>query len=260
MKNTFRKIGFALTFITMLAFIFAIGSIASASETAEVVYGESADALTRSGTLAEALAAAKTDSSIKYVRLQKDISGGFYISGGKFTLDLNGKTITSDGYTLVIRFAGTEITVTDTSTGGSIISNNSGCSALLVEDGASAVVLGGVYEGIGGAAWINEGSSAVIKDGYFKAGQMTTVDVGGTAVIEGGTFESGGWFSLLSAGNVTVKGGSFEKGVFGQIGYAEGLLDLSAYQDIGGLSVCQWGDPVVIGESTVKLPEGYGFA
>ena len=82
-------------------------------EAIQAAWGSSADDLTSSGTLADAVtAAAQVGSSVGYIKLQEDVASteGYNINGGTFTLDLNGYTLTSESHTLYIQNAGTSVT------------------------------------------------------------------------------------------------------------------------------------------------------
>ncbi|MBQ7876090.1 MAG: InlB B-repeat-containing protein [Clostridia bacterium] len=82
----------------------------------EAMWGASADSLTSGGTLNVALSKAASDSSIKYIQLQKNVrssGNGFTASGGEYVLDLNNKSITvSSGVYNVAFDVGANATVT----------------------------------------------------------------------------------------------------------------------------------------------------
>ena len=116
-KFTITKIASYLIVLVMvfsLTAIFTVG--ASAEGTAQAQWGTDAANLTSSGTLQEAIDAAKNDSSITYIKVMSDIflESTLNATGGAFTLDLNGKKIENTEFVLCVQNS-TIITVTDTS-------------------------------------------------------------------------------------------------------------------------------------------------
>jgi len=263
MKKRFLSLILAIVMVIGMAPAMAL--TASATDTVEAKWGASADALTGSGTLEAAIAAAAADSNIKYIQLQSNLENtGYLITSGEFTIDLNGKNVTFDSYTFSIRNGGTKVTFIDTAdTDGKVSSTELGASAVIVMKGASVIIDGGKFEG-GYAVKVDDSSSSVtIKSGDFTSIDWRTINNFGTLVIEGGSFTSGDRSAVL-AGNssvsTTVKGGSFNAGERGTIEYYGGLLDLSEYSEISGVSVYNaTSTTVVLGDTTIKLPSGYCF-
>ena len=153
-KTKFTKIASILTMLAMLLTLtaaFAVG--ASAEGTAQAQWGTDAANLTNEGTLQEALDAAAGDNSITYIKLLSDVPlGSSYVTakGGKFTLDLNGKTVTSTIYPFYVKNA-VDITITDTSAEqtGKIESTGSGASAIATLDNSAInlTIAGGAFVG-----------------------------------------------------------------------------------------------------------------
>ena len=221
----------------------------------EARWGANEDDLTASGTLAEALEAAAEDSSITYIRLAQDpeTTDPYYIEGGVFTLDLNDRQIVSESFTLCIQNIGTVVTLKN----GAIISTGEGTPAVDCACGAKVVIESGVYEGEIAFA-VDAESEALIKDGYFASTDHYTVINDGTLTVLDGSIEAGDETALISFGTTYVRGGSFTEGTDGAIAYYGGLLDLSAYEGVHGLTVgaCA-GEWVENNDTAVKLPEGY---
>lgn len=86
----------------------------------EADWGIDAEHLTEKGSLWQALDAAAADDTVKYIKLVCDIEAGYDVTGGTFTLDLGGKTLTSTGVALYL-YEGASVTLTDTVGGGALI-------------------------------------------------------------------------------------------------------------------------------------------
>ena len=227
-------------------------------------WGTSVDNLTGSGTLAEAIAAAEADSGITYIQLQSDVTteNGYDISSGVFTLDLNGKTLSSAAYTLTVRYSGTMVTLTDSATGGAVTSTGEGYAAVSPVSNGKVVFNGGSYSGEDAINFM-EGGIAEIHGGTFTGtyGYAVNVAVDSTLSIAGGTF-SGPWASVTTSGTTTITGGTFTAGSEGHITYMSGTLDLSGYdtEKLNGLTLSQWtGAELTVSDKNIKLPAGYVF-
>lgn len=226
------------------------------ADTYQASWGTSADNLTSTGSFGFALAAAESDKSIKYVKLNSDVYGidngykyGYYIKGGEFTLDLNGYEITSDTYTLTISNSETVVTFDDTSDGGKgIISTNSdAASAVLVEKSSEVVVNGGNYYGYkepySDSFIVHSEGTLTINDGYFESGAGISIQYDedydakpARLIVNGGHFKSTSWYSAIaSAGDTKINGGTFETNEeYGEafVNYYGGTLDFSGYEDM----------------------------
>ncbi len=110
-------------------------------------WGASADSLTESGTLAAAVEAATSDSNIAYIQLQSGVTldDTLNITGGNFTLDLNGQTVSGTASNL-FKITGGTVTIDDTSENGKI-SGTSYSTAVYIS-GGSLNLVGGRLESI----------------------------------------------------------------------------------------------------------------
>lgn len=220
----------------------------------EVSWGTTADALTSYGTLAEAVAAAGDEeegSNIGYIKLLADVESEIAISvnAGTFTLDLNGHTISSKGYTLDIQYE-SNVTIVDTpeEKSGMIISTGDGCFAVSVAAGAIVTINGGSYINSYMPVYIGEGCSATIMDGIFEYTSNGAIDNYGNPVVEGGTF--------------TYKGDGEDVEFYKTIFYYGGSIDLSKYptDEIYSIDVINYSEEdITPGAETILLPEGYCF-
>lgn len=185
-------------------------------------WGASKDALTGKGTLEDAFYAAKESSDVKYIQLQRDVSTAkaHTITGGSFTLDLNGNTVKcrSDENTIIISGENTEVVIIDNSDNqnGSII--NTKTSAVLVSQG-KVTISGGTYESGGGALFC----------------------------------------SIETYGTLTITGGNFITNNSQAIAYGGGKLDLSSHPNPNGISVYNKADDLTVGADNIILPTGYSF-
>ena len=246
-KTTLTKIVSILTMLAMLsAFVAVFATGVSAETTAEAVWGTDAANLTESGTLKEAFEAAESDSSITYIKLMNDVAlgtGYIWVEGGKFTFDLNGKTITGDSYPLSLRNS-TDITIEDTSIEqtGKIESTSAGAAALTIGD-LTAVKL-------------------TIKGGTFKGKQAVYIDGNGSVTlaevtITGGKFIGSNYVVRANGMYLAVFGGEFEGGNWGQICWNSGKLDFSNHPAPAGLTVYNgFGSDVTLNGENIILPEG----
>ena len=229
-KSTITRIASYLMVLAMvfsLTAAFAVG--VSAEGTAQAQWGTDVANLTNEGTLQEALNAAGGDASITYIKLVSDIAlGDSYVmaNGGKFTLDLNGKTVTSTIYPFYVKNA-VDITITDTSAEqtGKIESTGSGASAIATLDN-SAINLT-----IAGGAFV--GTTAI----------HTTHPTDGTTAI-----------------NLTITGGTLQPTGRDHISWGStGVLDLSAYgKYLDGVNIFNsTGSTITLPSEKIILPEGF---
>lgn len=272
--------------VALVAIMMPIGAWAQES-TVEAKWGTStsAESLT-SGTLAEAIEATVvnydngnyTASDVAYIQLQSDVTttSDHIIRGGTFTLDLNGHTLTSDGYTLDIRDEGTSVTLVDYSegAGGKVVSTGTGAASINLTDGASLTIKSGSYEAASTAVLISSGSSAIITGGTFTGGDEYSAirSADGTLSISGGSFGGTNISSSVGVGgtsvSTTITGGTFAEGTQGTIEYYGGKLDLTGYPPtategttpLTDISVYSAGyGAIAVGAETLALPAGYCF-
>lgn len=194
-------------------------------------------------TLADAVAAAETDSGITYIKLNKDVTVSRWLdmSAGTFTVDLNGYTITIDDVNNGRLYVnGAKVTFVDSSDAksGAVImtandTNGAGRAIFSVQSGELTLSGGSysythsVYVGMeiwGGIVTIENGVSF---SGYAGSNYMLN-NRGGTLIIEGGSFVGG----LCAVGNISgttiIKDGTFTGARWADIGYVGGTIDLSA--------------------------------
>ena len=204
------------------------------SEVTEARWGTSLANLTQAGTLKEALAAAMSGSA-NYILMQKDVAGittnadpYLYITGGDFTLDLNGCSLTCDVYGPNVR-GGANLIITDTSAN---------------KDGE----LIGIYGNIS----VNDATVSIlegtIRDGLILVRGRLNISGGTIATNAIRTYE--GAVATISGGTLTNK----------RLYYSGGKLDLSTYTDLPGIQVeYELDTPTVIGPETILLPDDCGI-
>lgn len=212
-----------------------------------VVNGGAPQYTTSIVTAADAMKSA-TEPTTSYIKLLASMTAtvGFY--GGKFTLDLNGKTWdTNSGCT--ISGATTQITIKDSAGGGKIerIEYSYAGNALNVSYGGQLTLNSGTIEastrkGVAINACstkaVNDGGLITINGGTIRQVQnpgstlRTAVHLGaGGFVMTGGTIESNSQAAtlLLYGGNNSIKGGTISNTVGeSAVGIAyDGTLDIS---------------------------------
>ena len=172
----------------------------------------------RYATLQDAFAAVRsaTAQDNTVVKLLADIDLDIYtyqITSGIFTLDLNGKTVTSAATweAITVNGTGAMLTITDSGTGGTIrnMVGTAGTAVGVLE--GTLIVSGGILTGrldgvyvyggraeinggtiSGGTCGVDVGEATVTITGGVINGDSTDVDIyGGTVVISGGTFPGG---------------------------------------------------------------------
>lgn len=228
MKKTLSLLIAALMVVTMLPVtVFA-------TDTDEALWGADKNSLTESGSFAEAINAAESSNGVGYIRLNDDIeaSSAYEISSGKFTIDLNGKKITStDDETIYI--SGGEVTIVDTGENGEIRNTNDGSfprviyvynatlniyggnfvkengslpDVVSISYGATVNIYGGTFSGpsyiFGNDETLN------IYDGNFSSATDLIYNFSGTANIYGGIIDTKR-IAFASGGLVNICGGRF---------------------------------------------------
>ncbi len=164
-------------------YLYEVGK-ATAPVDPEVKWGASADALTNSGTLAEAITA-----NAAYIQLQKDItSDSTLYFQNSVTIDLNGKALTAaDGHYGV--FGLYDLTITDSSAAG-----GGSLTGTANDEGSSGV-------GVQGIITVKGGTLTGTGDDYG-------VFSGGSIIVTGGSLTGEGGTGVWAPGEITVSGGS----------------------------------------------------
>ncbi len=158
----------------VLAVIMVVGIFpitAFAAEGVEAKWGSSKDNLTKSGSLADAIYDAKRNGAT-YIQIQKDIiasadvtnSYAFSVSGGNFTIDMNGKTISCDTAAVFTIIGGTVVF-----DGNGTLQSSSGSCSLGVSNPLSS----------------SPATSVTLKSGTFKGVYGVAVSLGANLYIEG---------------------------------------------------------------------------
>ncbi len=238
---------------------------------AQAMWGNSAtDSNMSEGDLSEALLAAASDNNIKYIRLTDSLAGVQYdITGGVFSLDLNGKTVSGvdEKSVFSVSGSGTVVTFTDTTSdemGKVSAQGDSGDSvAILVKDGASVIIEKGTYAGGYAPLIVEENGSATVNGGIFHgADSYYAVWNRGQLSINGGTFEaftSSAYAIRAHSGVLTITDGKFVE-TDSEIDcwvtlYEGGTLDLSGVTK-DGYRFLFLNAP---GENQVRIPVGYAW-
>ena len=256
-----------------------------ATAIAEAAWGTSADAETFTyGTLADAFEAAYTydeenetyiSTEVCYIQLLSDITNynAYSISGGEYTFDLNGHTISSEGHTLYIA-NNSNVTIVDNSEtkSGKVISSGEGCFAVCVDNSASVTINGGTYESTLHYALNVQGnnSSVTINGGSYVSSYLPVlIGEDCSATIVGGTFKYTGASAIENYGNLVVKGGTFTydgdvdpDSYYTTINHFGGSIDLSDHPTdaINSIDVTNSsGEDITPGAETILLPEDYCF-
>ncbi|MBR5119552.1 MAG: hypothetical protein IKV02_01015, partial [Clostridia bacterium] len=229
---------FALLMAMMMVLgLFAAGaSVAFADETAEAVWGTDKDNLTQSGTLQDALDAAKEDSSITYIKVMNDVAttDGMDVYGGHFTLDLNGKTISCSNSIVFFFGESVNMTITDTSVG------QNGVLESTKEDGHVIRALN------------NSDAQVTIEAGTLRATQPIRTSTGSGAASN---------MSITITGGTLANTGVSSTGTVVDINWnSSGTLDLSEYGDkLEGLSIFHGCSACNVEDSNILLPDGFHF-
>ena len=145
-----------------------------------------------------------------------------YINSGRFTLDLNGKTLLNESEDVLRVEPGADLTVKDSGTGGAIESTVEGFES--IENAGTLTVESGTFKGIYAA--ISSEGCLVIENGTFE-GNYAVYMFGGSAKFNNGTFNGDVW-SFVSyeinggeytadciginaeGGTLTITGGKFD--------------------------------------------------
>ena len=227
------------------------GELKLAEPAPEAKWGASADSLTESGTLADAVAEAATDSSITYIQLQSGVTLGktLTVTGGNFTLDLNGQTVSGTASHLFDIEGGT-VTIDDTSENGKI-SGASGSTAVYIS-GGTLNLKGGRLESISAesnanALYISGSATVNISGGEVYAENTNTNSPYPEAVSINSTNSS----LTVSGGSIAAKAPNAESShAFGIRAYQARTLSItggSISATVEGRANNSWATGIYVG-------------
>lgn len=289
--KTKRFLSVLLTLVMAIGLLSSITLTASAEETTtiiEAIWGTSETDLTMgSGTLAEAITAASAENStVKYIKLQNDINvtSGYEINSGDFTIDFNGKYVKGSGTFKVIRInnSGTKVIFTDSAENiGGIVQTDATSSVgygLYAANGAEIVIQKGNYTADNTVYIFN--STATVNGGTFESnlndsqkgsnGNINNIQNiyvnGGECTVYGGTFYSAAKYifyvknSSDNIGKLNLKGGTLVSSGTATVGYWGGKVNLSECPNPSDITVYypNWNGSATISDNVV-LPTGYAF-
>lgn len=198
-------------------------------------------------TLQEAVTAAGTGATVKLIKNESTTATITVAAGKDFTLDLNGKTVTSSAKGITVA-AGAKLTVKDSGENGKITATGSYSDG--IENKGTLTIESGSFEAKYGAVRALGGSTTTINGGTFSSsenhyGMYYWADKTAlTVTVNGGTFKHS-VSTAMESGKVTLKvnGGSFTN-------------DLSAYcLDGYATNYDEASKLYVYGE--LKVPDGY---
>ncbi len=158
-------------------------------------------------TFAEAVTAASASEGSTLTLLDDvTLSSTQYVSSGKFTLDLNGKTLLNETEQTIRLQPDADVTIKDSGEGGTIQTNAELAQAIL--NYGTLTIEDGLFKG---AAGINNSGTLNFKNGRIEAGTYSAIEGSGTVYIYDGTFESSkrGAITVNPGGTAYIYGGEF---------------------------------------------------
>ena len=194
------------------------------------------------------------------VQLLQDVpmgNGCLSIDSGVFTLDLNGKDISSDSHAIGVG-SNAELVITDSSADPGTIRAGENAFTIWQSSGKVTIEKGNFF----GQLYVSGGILTMV-DGYVEAAfEEPLYNNGGDVRLQGGTLNADsnlGWIRS-DAGKVTVSGspvfaGTASGETFRLLG---GIMDLSGMADPSGLTLRN-NSGTAVSVSDVLLPEGYFF-
>lgn len=267
MKKLQKLTAWILTLAMLMMFIPATLTVNAEDGVVSVTVG---GVTTNYTDIAEAITAAEDNPGSTFKLLDDivtDTAGAGYVNftidRGDFTIDLAGKSITSDEHTIVVNGSGTKVTFTDsTQTDGTVSTTNGGGKALTVTNGGEIAIEGGSYIGYNGAIALSlgKGTYCTIIDGTFES-DVNALSNSGTLVIADGTFITNGDYPIdIWDGSMTILDGDFTAGAYGVVVHHGGSIDISSCASVLDMSVMSTVAPqITVSASTIKLPDGYSF-
>ncbi len=223
-------------------------------------------------TYEDALTAAKENNDSTLTLLDDITITTFQlIDSGKFTLDLNGKTLLNETmWVLRIQSEG-NLTIKDSGEGGTVQTTDPGSSAILnygtltvdsgiikgdsgIDTSGTLTINGGTLETVDYNGISNYGTTYVYG-GILKNENADVISNSGTLYIYGGEM-SGGTRSISNNGNTYISGGEFKADSFAALNQIKGTLEVTG----GSFSGTDREDGVFTGkpcgEFTVCCSEG----
>jgi len=199
--------------------------------------------------LTEAIAAAKASEG-STLKLLDNINTNtpVTIASGSFTIDLNGKTWQCSDYLMYVRGTA-NIRITDTAGGTGKLLGTGNAYTITLYDSANLEIAGGTVEN-------NDAGMPISMDKFGSPSESTLTVSGGTVRVS----ENSLAYAINAFGkSVTVTGGTIEGGLFEDIYYKTGKIDLSGHSDPAGITIYNGADADVVVSETVFLPEGYAL-
>ena len=295
-RNKLKIMGLVLTMVLLIASlgVFSLTASAAGGDVASVTVGGTT---TSYDTFDAAITAAQscTDSDKAVVKLLADIAMGdtyLAISGGVFTIDLNGFELSGTGSTSLLSLTGSaNVTITDSGTGGAIRTNS---TAIRARDTSIVTIDGGIIQSADSyPIWFQSTGKLTVNDGVIIGGSygicstkgITTINGGnihgtsygiycnsGTLTVYGGTVTSDSdAVFVLSSASVTINGGSFTGGSYAVYGYSSCSATINGGEfsggeyDLGGMSSVKvngatFPEGLSVKDATLNAILGSGYA
>ena len=212
--------------------------------------GDVASVTTAEGTqtyadLASAFAAAAQAENSVLTLLADTATSNVYVDGGKFTVDLNGKTWTANSRALVI--VGADMLITDsTADGQGKIVGTSG-DIIMLGDGTKLEIAGGTVENTADFC-VDTQNNGNPTDAQFT--------------LSGGKLVTAGWAAIkVGCASVTIKGGKIDRPVRGATLIGRGTDVLTKIDRVGkkmwmAQGMCGAGSgsvPTNVGQPMIRL-------
>ncbi|MBE6884326.1 MAG: leucine-rich repeat domain-containing protein, partial [Ruminococcaceae bacterium] len=165
-------------------------------------------------TIDQAITAAKGSegSTLKLLdSIERDSQ--LYIDSGKFTIDLNGKTIKRANGPVITVASGADITIKDSGMGGTVYGDGDTSDA--IDNVGTLTIESGNFYGYRGV-YNRSGGKLTVNGGEFKGSHVAIYSLDGTVELYDGVFDGGNSGICNGDGNViTVYGGriSGEQGI-----------------------------------------------
>lgn len=295
-RNKLKIMGLVLTMVLLIASlgVFSLTASAAGGDVASVTVGGTT---TSYDTFDAAITAAQscTDSDKAVVKLLADIAMGdtyLAISGGVFTIDLNGFELSGTGSTSLLSLTGSaNVTIIDSGADGAIRTNS---KAIRARDTSIVTINGGTFHSADShPIWFQSTGKLTVNDGVIIGGSygicstkgITTINGGnihgtsegiicsGTLTVYGGTVTSDYEAVLVdsSSASVTINGGSFTGGSYAVYGWSSCSATINGGEfsggeyDLGGMSSVKVNDATFpeglsVKDATLNAILGSGYA